>query len=84
VHEYVINNEDKAKILNNFFCSITEIENSNVPTPDFHDCTGNRIDTLHITSDEVTDILECLQLGKAVGNDMISHCMLKKYGFYYL
>jgi hypothetical protein len=23
--EYVINNEDKANILNNFFCSITEI-----------------------------------------------------------
>ena len=32
--EYVINNEDKA---NNFFCSITEIENYNVLTPDFHD-----------------------------------------------
>ena len=26
--EYVIKNEDKANILNNFFCSITEIENS--------------------------------------------------------
>ena len=75
--EYVINNEDKANILNNFFCSITEIENSNVLTPDFHDRTGNRIDTLHITSDEVKDILECLQLGKAVGSDLISHCMLK-------
>ena len=82
--EYVINNEDKANILNNFFCSITETENSNVLTPDFHDRTGNRIDTLHITSDEVKDILECLQLGKAVGSDLISHCMLKKYGFYNL
>jgi hypothetical protein len=49
--EYVINNEDKANILNNFFCSITEIENSNVLTPDFHDRTGNTIDTLHITVD---------------------------------
>jgi hypothetical protein len=54
--EYVINYEDKANILSNFFCSITEIENSNVHTPDFHDRTGNRIDTLHITSDEVKDI----------------------------
>jgi hypothetical protein len=75
--EYVIHNEDKANILNNFFCSIAEIENSNVLTPDFHDRTGNRINTLHITSDEVKDILECLQLGKAVGSDLISHCMLK-------
>jgi hypothetical protein len=75
--EYVINNEDKANILNNFFCSITEIENSNVLTPDFHDRTGNRIDSLHITSDETKDILECLQLGKAVGSDLISHCILK-------
>jgi hypothetical protein len=82
--EYVINNEDKANILNNLFCSITEIENYNVLTPDFHDRTGNRIDTLHITSDEVKDILECLQLGKAVGSDLISHCMLEKCGFYNL
>jgi hypothetical protein len=43
--EYVINNEDKANILNNFFCSIAEIENSNVLAPDFHDRTGNRINT---------------------------------------
>ena len=63
--------------LTHFFCSITEIENFNDLTPDFHDCTGNRIDTLHITSDEVKDILECLQVGKAVGSDLISHCMLK-------
>ena len=75
--EYVINNEDKANILNNFICSITEIENYNVLTPDFHDRTGNRIDTLRITSDDAKDILECLQLGKAAGSDLISHCMLK-------
>jgi hypothetical protein len=75
--EYVINNEDTDNILNNFFCSITEIENYNVLTPDFHDRTGNRINTLHITSDEAKDILEYLQLGKAVGSDLISHCMLK-------
>jgi hypothetical protein len=42
--EYVINSEDKANILNNVFCSIAEIENSNVPTPDFHDRTGNGIE----------------------------------------
>jgi hypothetical protein len=63
--EYVINKEDKANILNNFFCSITEIENCNVLTPDFHDRTGNRIDTLHITSDEVRDIPT--QLSRLIG-----------------
>ena len=50
--------------------------------PDFHDRTGNRIDTLHITSDEAKDILECLQLGKAVGNHKSLY--VKKYGFYNL
>jgi hypothetical protein len=80
--EYVINNEDTDNILNNFFCSITELESSNVLTPDFHDRTGNRIDTLHITSDEAKDILECLQLGKAVGNHKSLY--VKKYGFYNL
>jgi hypothetical protein len=66
--EYVINNEEKANILNKFFCSITEIENYDVHTPYFHDRTGSIIDTLHITSDEVKDILEYLQIRKAVGS----------------
>jgi hypothetical protein len=74
--DYVINNEDKANILNNFFCPITEMENYNVSIPDFHDRTGNRIAIIYITSDEAKDIHECLQLGKAVGSDMISHCVL--------
>ena len=81
--DYVIINEDKANILNNFFCPITEMENYNVPIPDVHDRTGNRIDIIYITSVEVKDILECLQLGKAVGSDLISH-YVKKYGFYNL
>ena len=52
------------------------MENYNVSIPDFHDRTGNRIAIIYITSDEAKDIHECLQLGKAVGSDMISHCVL--------
>jgi hypothetical protein len=55
-------------------------------SPESNFCNGGMFGEClqFITSDEVKDILECLQLGKAVGSDLISHCMLKKYGFYNL
>jgi hypothetical protein len=33
--EFVVNDEDKANLLNTFFCSISEIIDSDLPTPIF-------------------------------------------------
>ena len=33
--EFVVNDEDKANLLNTFFCSISEIIDSDLPTPVF-------------------------------------------------
>ena len=67
----------KANLLNDFFCSITDIENSDNPLPDFDKRTDSELDIVHVTTEEIKDILKILKLGKAVGNDNISHHMLK-------
>ena len=76
-NEIVVNDTDKANLLNKFFCSISNIADSNLSPPNFENRTDNRLDILSVTTEEVKDILETLQLGKAVGHDHISHNMLK-------
>jgi hypothetical protein len=39
--------------------------------------TGRTLDAFNITIEEIKDVLLNLKLGKAVGNDKISHNMLK-------
>jgi hypothetical protein len=43
----------------------------------FDNRTGRKLDVFNITIDEIKDVLLNLKLGKAVGNDKISHNMLK-------
>jgi hypothetical protein len=50
---------------------------SDLPTPVFDKRTGRKPDVFNITIDEIKDVLLNLKLGKAVGNDKISHNMLK-------
>jgi hypothetical protein len=50
--------------------------------PDTVKCLGyvtkrRKLDVFNITIDEIKDVLLNLKLGKAVGNDKISHNMLK-------
>jgi hypothetical protein len=75
--EFVVNDEDKANLLNTFFCSISEIIDSDLPTPVFDNRTGRKLDVFNIAIDEIKDVLLNLKLGKAVGNDKISHNMLR-------
>jgi hypothetical protein len=50
-----------------FFCSISEIIDSDLPTPVFDNRTGRKLDVFNITIDEIKDVLLNLKLGKAVG-----------------
>jgi uncharacterized protein (UPF0261 family) len=59
-----------ACLLNNYFCSISTLNDSNTSKPDFPRRTN--------TTSKVVDILQMLKLGKASGLDSISHQMLKK------
>jgi hypothetical protein len=73
----VVNDKYKANLLNTFCCSISEINDSHLPRPVFDKRTGRELDVFNITIDEIKDVLLNLKLGKAVGNDKISHNMLK-------
>ena len=73
----LINDEDKANLLNKFFCSISNLENSEATPPDFERRTDKNLDVPFITIEEIKDVLEVLPLGKANGHDRISHNMLK-------
>jgi hypothetical protein len=61
---------DKANLLNTFFCSISEIIDSDLPTPVFDKCTERKLDVFNITIEEIKDVLLNLKLGKAVGNEI--------------
>jgi hypothetical protein len=54
--EFVVNDEDKANLLNTFFCSISEIIDSDLPTPVFDKRTGRKFDVFNITIDEIKDV----------------------------
>ena len=55
--EFVVNDEDKANLLNTFFCSISKIIDSNLPTPVFDKRTGRKLVVFNITIDEIKDVL---------------------------
>lgn len=67
----------KANILNNFFCSITDIANSDSDLPNIDKRTDQKLDFNLLTYEEVKNIPETLQIGKAVVCDYSSRHMLK-------
>ena len=71
---------DKAELLNTFFASQSNIDESNV-TADLSDIDDNESSTLESISldpSEVCDILKNIDSGKASGPDKISPILLKK------
>ena len=79
--ELVTENYDKACLLNKYFCSISTINENNDRSPEFLTRSNSKIDIFYINSNQVIDILQTLKLGKASGNDSISHQMLKKTSY---
>ena len=75
-HDIVVNESDKANVLNNYFCSISSTAN-NIDPSNLPRRTPFSLDVDDIHDDDVKDILKSLQIGKASGGDFISHQMLK-------
>jgi len=63
-------------ILNDYFVSISCIDDSNREIPVVDNIFNSSIGDIICTNDEVKDILKSLFIGKASGNDHISHQML--------
>ena len=76
---YHFNDIDKANCLNDYFVSISSIseDQDNTRLPLFSHKTNNILDKFDITESEIVDIIETLNPNKSVGEDKISHKILK-------
>lgn len=69
--------QEKANLLNTYFCSISNINDNGIDPPNFESRTNSIFNHPEITESEVSDVLKILKLGKACGSDLVSHNMLK-------
>ena len=70
--------QEKANVLNNFFTSISTIDDQNVQLPILMPKTHSTISNIRITENEVSEVLTNLQTNKATGPDEISQKILKE------
>ena len=75
---YAFNDSDKANILNDYFVSISNINDCETELPPFIYKTDSRLDNISFTQTEIIDVLKGLNVNKACGPDQISHRMLKE------
>ena len=68
---------EKCSILNKYFCTISQVDDTNVLLPEFGSKTQNKILNIQIEIAEIIDIIKILNPNKASGPDLISHKMLK-------
>ena len=54
----------KADLLNNYFCSISDLDDNNINSPSFATRTDERLTHITITCKDILDVLQVLKLGK--------------------
>jgi len=67
----------KYESLNKYFSSISKLDEENVTLPQFDSKANNIIHEIHITENEIIDIIQIIDPNKATGPDKISHKMRK-------
>ena len=73
------NDEDKVNLLNDYFQEQTVINDDNVEVPVINDYNlVSRLNSIILTTDEVTIVLKSLPLGKAAGPDGVNNRVLKE------
>ena len=60
-----------------YFCSISFVDDTNHVHPSIPSRTDALLSNIYITEHDVKDILQTLKIGKACGDDDITHQMLK-------
>ena len=68
---------EKAECLNEYFSSISNVDESNACLPPFHPKNCNILNITDITRQQIEDIISTLEVNKAAGPDLISHKLLK-------
>jgi len=69
--------EQKANALNDFFISVSTINENEPVLPNINLKTNSSLSDIDSNESEITDILKTLDSNKATGPDEISHKMLK-------
>ena len=76
-HDNFITIKAKVNLLNQYFCSSTSINDSNREPPNVVPRTNAILSNIDMNIQDVKNIVQTLQIGKACGDDGISHQMLK-------
>ena len=76
-NQWHFNNPDKANCLNDYFASISTVNDEHNQLPPFSKLTDNSLSQIHCTEHEIENIIEELNPNKVSGDDGISHKMLK-------
>ena len=76
-NQWHFNDQDKANCLNDYFASISTVNDAETQLPPFTKLTDNSLSQIICTELEIENIIEVLNPNKASGDDGISHKMLK-------
>ena len=76
-NQWHFNDQDKANCLNGYFASITTLNDEHTKLPPFSKLTDNSLSGLNCTEHENETIIEGLKPNKAIGDNGISHKILK-------
>jgi hypothetical protein len=71
-------NSDKCNLFSDYCCSITDLQDDDIPLPDFDDRGPNTLTDITVVEQDIIDIISLLDLNKAVGPDRISNKMLRE------
>jgi hypothetical protein len=75
--DLISDNKEKAKIFNDFFCNQSDLDDTNIHTPNIFLRQQGSLGHIAITENEVEDILKILDISKASGPDGVSPRLLK-------
>ena len=76
--DLICDNKEKAKIFNDFFCNQSDLDDTNILTPNTFLRQQGSLGHIVITENEVEDILKILDISKASGPDAVSPRLLKE------
>ena len=76
-NQWHFNDQDKANCLNDYFASISTVNDENTKLPHFTKLTDNFLSQIICTEQEIAKTIEVLNPNKACGDDGISHKMLR-------
>lgn len=71
-------NTDKGNLLNNYFCSISDLHDEDISLPEFDDRGPNTLSNITVEMQDIIDVILTLDPNKAVGPDLVSNRMLKE------